>query len=82
MMSKTCRTNLLILAGTYAKANRMSLSQVSTRAYGSAYFLQKFKEGKVSISLAKLDEMIAWFRENWPPNADWPMLRAIFMDRN
>lgn len=77
----TCRKNLVAIAGAYAKATRTSLEQVSKRFYGNRGFLRAFKAGERSVSIDKLDEMVAAFIETWPEGADWPQLRAVVIAR-
>lgn len=75
------RTNLLAIVAAYRKATGLSLATVSARFYGNAGFLSEYKAGRQTISIDKLDEMIGKFRKEWPENAEWPYLGAIFFDR-
>jgi hypothetical protein len=80
MIADTVRKNVLILVAEYRKATGYSLPTISNKFYGNADFLADFKAKKTSISVAKLDRMMAQIRIQWPKNADWPMLRAVLMD--
>jgi hypothetical protein len=75
------RTNLLAIVAAYRRATGLSIATVSARFYGNAGFLSEFKAGRQTISVDKLDEMVAKFRAEWPENAEWPYLGAMFMDR-
>lgn len=80
-VSTVVRKNLLAIVAEYRKATGASLSEVSKRFYGNATFLEQFKAGEHSISVGKLDTVVGKFREEWPAEAEWPLLRPIFMDR-
>lgn len=80
-VTKTVRKNLLAIVAEYRRATGASLSEVSKRFYGNATFMEQFKAGEHSISVGKLDTVVTKFREEWPPEAEWPVLRPIFMDR-
>lgn len=81
MIAAEVRKNLLAVVSAYRKATGASDSEVSKRFYGNVSFIDKFRSGDHSISVDKLDAMIADFRAKWPEGAEWPMLRPIFMDR-
>lgn len=71
-MEKTCRQYLLALARTYARKNGLALATVARRFHGTESFFTDFSKGKRSITLRKLDEMIAEFRAQWPDDLKWP----------
>lgn len=75
------RFNLLAVVAAYRKATGLSLATVSARFYGNAGFLSEYKAGRQTISVDKLEEMVAKFRQEWPQNAQWPYLSPIFLDR-
>lgn len=75
------RNNILTIAAAYRKATGLSLATVSARFYGNAGFLSEFKAGRQTISIDKLEEMVAKFRAEWPKDAIWPYLNAMFLDR-
>lgn len=79
MLAKTCRHNLLAIARAYAQAAGVSLGTVSKNFYGNRTFLADFRAGKTSVSVDKLDEMLAKFASEWPAGARWPMLRAVLV---
>ena len=71
------RENLLVLAQTYATANRLSLSTVSKQIHGNQAFLAKFLEGEISTTIKTYYQMVDRLRKNWPKGADWPKTRAV-----
>ena len=83
MFAETCRENLIAVAAAYARARKkpMTLAQVSRKFYGSSAFLDEFKRGEKSITIDKLDEMLAAFHAAWPENGNWPTLRAVVIRR-
>lgn len=81
MISKTVKANLLAIVAAYRKATGATVPEVSKKFYGNTNFLDEFRDGEHSISLKKLDGMVAKFREEWPEGAEWPYLRPAFMDR-
>lgn len=74
------RKNLLAIVTAYRQATGKSLSEVSKKFYGNAKFFEQFKAGEHSISITKLDSVVAKFRAEWPEDAEWPYLNAIFME--
>lgn len=83
MLAQICRENLIAVADAYARARKkpMTLAQVSRKFYGSSAFLDEFKRGEKSITIDKLDDMLAAFRAEWPENGAWPVLRAVVVER-
>lgn len=81
MIDRLIRENLLAIAKAYGRAEKASMSTVSKRAYGHSRFLEEFAAGRKSISVQKCDEVLEWFRANWPEDTPWPMVRPVFMGR-
>lgn len=81
MFAKTCRQNLLTLISAFAKATGSTASAVGRRFYGSGDFIEQYRRGARSISIDRYDDMIAAIRAEWPPDAKWPLLRAIVIPR-
>ena len=81
MIAHTARQNLVKIADAYGKATGLSRSGVSKAFYGRGSFLDDFRKGRQSISLDKLDSILAEFERRWPPDAEWPFLPAIRMMR-
>lgn len=82
MIDRLIRENLIAIAKAYGRAERISITTVSKRAYGQSKFFQDFAAGKKSISVDKCDAVLEWFRENWPDDAKWPPVRPLMMGRN
>ncbi len=72
-ISATFRRKLIAYADAYGKAKNLSRSQVSKRCYGRGNFLDEFKAGTQSPSLAIIDQILDYFREYWP---EGPRLEA------
>jgi hypothetical protein len=81
MIERAVRENLLAIAKAYAKATGLALSTISAEFYGQSGFLRDFERGKRSLTLPKLDELLARFAERWPRGSPWPQTQAISMRR-
>lgn len=81
MIERKVRDNLLAIVAAYMDATGKSLSQVSKEFYGSSDFFEKLRRGEHSITVKRLDVMIAKFRRKWPRKADWPFVSAVWMTR-
>ena len=81
MIMRIIRDNLLAIAAAYHKATGKSLTQVSHEFYGNGDFFAKLRRGEQSISVKKLEEMVAAFRADWPKEARWPATRPVMMGR-
>lgn len=81
MFASRVRENIVAIARAYALAEKVPLSTVSKRAYGQTHFFDKFRRGEASVTLEKAESVLDWFRENWPENADWPLIRPLFMSK-
>lgn len=81
MIEDTCRKNLLAIARAFAKAEKIRLTQVSRRVYGTSNFLAKFERGTISVSLEKYDKMLVWFMDRWPEDVRWPWLGSVRVSR-
>lgn len=82
------RRNIIRVATAYCKATGFKMSGVSRRAHGDAPFLENLAEDerrysvighrtgkKGSFTLRVYDQLIKWFKANWPPdNTDFPVL--------
>jgi hypothetical protein len=85
MIGPTVRSNLFALVAAYQKATGNSLNTISQKFYGNANFLADLKRPakdpkRASISIDKVDVMVEKMKKAWPEDAEWPMLRAAFMD--
>jgi hypothetical protein len=80
-LAQIVRRNLCQITDAYAAATGTPRSVVSKRFYGRSSFLDEYRQGKQTITVDKLDGILRALRREWPDNADWPFLPAIFMDR-
>lgn len=81
MSEQIIKENLLAIADAYAKATGFSIATISRQFHGNQAFLGDFKKGERSITVSKMEEMLAAFRAGWPPGAKWPPTRPIRMGR-
>ena len=81
MLAQTVCENLCQIAREFSRATGQPLSVVSKRAYGRSSFFAEYRKGKQTITTDKVEEILRYFRREWPENADWPFTRAVFMDR-
>lgn len=77
MISVGLRNHLLHLAGTYSIATGRSFATISRLAYGRHGFLSDYEAGKISISIDKYDEILEWFKQNWPHGIPRPRAPTI-----
>lgn len=70
-MENELATHLLTLSTRYADAKRLEESTVGRIAASDGRFFSRIREGK-TFTAKKYDEVVAWFFENWPPEAEWP----------
>jgi hypothetical protein len=82
MFNKIVRDNLWAIAAAYAKATGRSMAAISKEFYGRGNFLKNVKAGKHSLSVPQVDRILGKFRRKWPDDAQWPLTRAIMMDRS
>jgi hypothetical protein len=80
-MDRVVTDNLMAIAGAYRRATGKSFNQISKEFYGRGDFLEKFRRGEHSISVARLSEMMTKFRREWPKGEPWPYTRPVFMTR-
>lgn len=81
MHAPIARANILALATAYADATGMTVDQISKKFYGRTDFIGSFVVRKASISVDKLDAIIAKFEANWPEGAPWPQLHDVTVNR-
>jgi hypothetical protein len=91
LVEEVVRDNLLAIAAAYCQATGRSLVAVSKDFYGNRDFFAKLssgtrlasssRPGAYSVSLRKLDMILARFRAEWPKGVPWPRTRAISMGR-
>lgn len=79
MIEPQLREHLVTLTDAYAAAEGLSRSTVAERAARDHKFINKITSGgprkggePSSFSVRKYDEVMAWFRDNWPKGTPWP----------
>jgi hypothetical protein len=80
MISNVLRQNLKAVFAAYGRATGTNLSQISRQFYGKGDFLESFLAGDRSMSIDKIDEVLAAMRAKWPKDAPWPYLRAVLIE--
>jgi hypothetical protein len=77
-----CRKALLAVAGSYAKARKLSLSTVSRDFYGHAGFFKNFAKRGVdgrTITVARMQTLLGQFADRWPEGLAWPQMPPVFV---
>jgi hypothetical protein len=80
-IAKQICKNLFAILENYQKATGKTLSTCSREFYGKSSFFANLRKGEQSLSLQTLDELLNRIRKAWPPEADWPFLPTIRMNR-
>ena len=62
---------LLKTADAYAAARGLSLSRVSTLAFGDGKILHRLAQGK-DLTTRRLEAAMVFFSQDWPEWQDWP----------
>jgi len=70
-MEAELRENLLVLATRYSEAKGLKFATVGRLAAGDWRFFDRIQTG-VSFTARKYDEIVRWFRANWPEGDEWP----------
>ena len=75
------RQNMIVLARAYAEAKGVKLGTVSAYAHGDTPFFDgliaqaKGKgPGRMSFTIRKYDQVMAWFDANWPDGLEKPFV--------
>lgn len=63
--------HLLALSMRYAEARRLEESTIGRLSASDGRFFSRIREGK-TFTAKKYDEVVGWFSENWPADAEWP----------
>lgn len=71
-MEEELRLNLLRCAKTYAEARKLKLPTLARLAAGDWRFFSNLEADDKTFTARKYDEVIQWFSDNWPVDADWP----------
>lgn len=79
MIGTEILSSFKIIVRAYAKATGDSDVKISKMLYGNAHFLERFFTGEQTISLTKLDEMLALLAEKWPEGTPWPVIPIMMI---
>lgn len=71
------RSNMLVIAQTYATAKGLSLSTVSKQIHGNQAFLSEYLAGRMSPTVRTYFAMLGKLRANWPRGVEWPRTAPI-----
>lgn len=71
-MENELRDNLLRCARAYAEARKLQLSTLGKLAVRDARFFTNLEGDATTFTARKYDEVIGWFSDQWPPDAEWP----------
>lgn len=63
---------LLAVADAYAEPEQLKRSTVSWRVFGDAKKLSSIADG-ADLQTRRFEAAIAWFADNWPDAAMWPV---------
>lgn len=66
------RSNLMVLAQTFATANGWALATVSKKIHGDQSFLERYLAGRGSTTIKTYFGMVDYMRANWPKGTPWP----------
>lgn len=69
----TLREQLVAVAKEYAWAGDLSLARVSNIVMGAGHVLPRLERGESDITTATFERALAWFSNNWPEHASWPL---------
>jgi hypothetical protein len=81
-METELRSHLIACASAYAAAREVSLATLGRLAAGDWRFFDRLDDDGKTFTARKYDEVIGWFSDRWPENADWPpeVPRPAFVD--
>lgn len=63
--------DILLLAGRFAEAKKLSLSRVSTLVFNDGKRLGALRDGR-DIGVLSAIVAVQWFADNWPAETAWP----------
>jgi hypothetical protein len=73
-MESELRSNLIACASAYAEARAISIATVGRLAAGDWRFFDRLDDDAKTFTARKYDDVIRWFSENWPNEAEWPSI--------
>lgn len=80
MIEPQLRSHIIALADAYKDATGLSINTISEKASRDHKFIARIKGGwsnrasgePSTFTVRRYDEMMAWFRDNWPKDTPWP----------
>lgn len=64
--------HLIVLGSRYAEAKGIKETTVGRLCASDGRFFARVRDGK-TFTAKKYDDVVGWFRENWPADASWPI---------
>lgn len=71
-MDSFLRKNLLTCLAAYMSAVGARETTIGQKAAGDWRFFRRVANPSVTFTIRKYEEVMLWFRVNWPANTDWP----------
>ncbi|WP_156647967.1 hypothetical protein [Methylobacterium sp. Leaf88] len=71
-MDSFLRENLVTCLAVYISAVGGRESTIGQRAAGDWRFFRRLADPSVTFTIRKYEEVMLWFRANWPADAAWP----------
>ena len=65
------RSRLLLVARTFATAERLSLARVSTKVRNDGKFFDRIEKG-AGCTVDTFELVMRWFSDRWPEGVPWP----------
>lgn len=72
LMAPKLTKNLLALSSAYVAASGGALSSLSKQAHSDSSFFERLRNGEVSFTARKYDQIVCWFFTHWPDGVGWP----------
>lgn len=82
MIELLIKQNLLAIADAFCAATGRTMTGISKEFYGKKDFFEKLRADETTVSIKKVDEIVAAFRGRWPDGTPWPETRTVTMNRN
>ena len=77
MSEQIMRSNLMVLAQTFADAKGWALTTVSKKIHGDQKFLERYLAGNGSTTIKTYFIMVERMRADWPTGAKWPLTLPV-----
>ena len=72
MIEPVLRSHMLVLASVHSAASGLSMISLGKRVANDSRFFMRIGAAK-SFEARTYDRVVAWFSENWPAGAAWPV---------